>query len=280
MKILLIDDADSEARKALERLAAEGPEFDYVWASDLPSAVQRLGEPDIDIVLLTLAMPDAWGTEAFEKIQAFAGHLPIVLLAGESELEVATRCMSLGAQDHIAVDDLEPRILRRVVAYAAERHRLLGALRDLSIVDELTDLYTLRGLTELGRQHLVAAQRMAQSLLMVYLETRHEEPSAVVETATLLRRVFRESDVIASVGPGEFAVLALDADLDSAPALIDRVLDFAQEQALERGSAGLAFTIGYAGLQELPGATVMELLDRARAEAAEPGLRTPGPSRI
>ena len=280
MKLLLIDGADSDALEALERLTADGAGFEYVWAPDVATGVQRLDQPDIDVVLLSLALPDAWGTEAFEKVHAFAAHLPIVLLAGPSESEIAIRCISLGAQDSISVDEMEPKMLRRVMAYATERHRLISALRDLSVIDDFTDLYTLRGLTELGRHHLLTAQRMAQCVLLVYLETRHTESRAVVETAALLRHVFRASDVIACVGPGEFAVLAIDADLDSAPSLVARVLEAAQERALEHGSAGLAFSIGYTGLEEMPGATVTELLDRARAEASEAGLRSHGRSRI
>lgn len=280
MKLLLIDGADSEAQEALDRLTEDGSEFDYVWAPDVATGVQRLDQPDIDLVLLSLSLPDAWGTEAFEKVQAFAANVPIVLLAEPSESEMAIRCISLGAQDSISVDEMEPRVLRRVMAYATERHRLITALRDLSVIDDYTDLYTLRGLVELGRHHLLTAQRMGQCVLLVYLETRHAEPTAVVETAALLRHVFRASDVVACVGPGEFAVLAVDADMSSAPSLVTRILETAQERALERGSAGLAFSIGYTGLEEMPGATVMELLDRARAEASDASLRSPGPSRI
>ncbi|MGI9626681.1 MAG: GGDEF domain-containing protein [Longimicrobiales bacterium] len=276
MKLLLVDDGNSGARDALDQLTETGGGFTYEWAPDIASAVQRLSEPDIDVILVGLTLPEGFGQEVFEKVHAFAAHIPIVVIASSSESEIAAQCISLGAQDSISLDEFQPALLTRVLRYACERHRLITALRDLSVVDEVTELYTLRGFTELGQHHLVTAQRMAQHVLLIYVEVQDAADGSVLEIATLLRSQFRGSDVVARVGPSEFAVLAMDADLASASTLIDRIMEVAHERALHGSLEDTAFSIGYTGIHEMPGASVADLLARARYQATSKSIRQAG----
>lgn len=280
MKLLLIDEGDSPARGVLDVLAREEEGFGYEWAPDVASAVQRLGEPGVDVILMGLYLPDALGIEAFETVQAFAGAVPIVVLTGSGTGDDARRCLSLGAQETLADDDLSPELLVRVLRYAQERSRLLSALRDLSVVDDLTELYTLRGLTELGQHHLRAAQRMAQNVLLIYVGTGEVANGAQVETATLLRSLFRASDVVARVGEHEFAILAMDADPEAAPVLTLRLQDAAQRAVLEGRAPPMDLRVGYASLAAMPQATVPELLGRARQAANDSGSGRHQASRI
>jgi diguanylate cyclase (GGDEF)-like protein len=90
-------------------------------------------------------------------------------------------------------------------------------IRDLSLRDELTGLYNLRGFHLLAEQALRLAQRakLPFSVLFVDLdnlkqindELGHGAGSTfLIETGTLLRTTFRETDVIGRIGGDEFAV--------------------------------------------------------------------------
>jgi diguanylate cyclase (GGDEF)-like protein len=91
-------------------------------------------------------------------------------------------------------------------------------IRDLSLRDELTGLYNLKGFTLLSDQAIRMAQRsqLPVSVLFVDLDNLkeindsfgHQTGSAfLTETADLLRETFRETDVIGRVGGDEFAVV-------------------------------------------------------------------------
>jgi diguanylate cyclase (GGDEF)-like protein len=91
-------------------------------------------------------------------------------------------------------------------------------IRDLSLRDELTGLYNLKGFTLLSDQALRMAQRsqLPVSVLCVDLDNLkeindsfgHDTGSAFLkETATLLTETFRETDVIGRIGGDEFAVV-------------------------------------------------------------------------
>lgn len=277
MNVLLIDESDSSARGPLECLGAAGEPIRYEWAPDLASAVQRMEEPGIDIVLMGLVLPDAWGCEALEKVQAFAGSTPIVVIAAAEDRETELACRSMGASEVVTEDELTAPVLGRVLRFSLERARLLNAMRNLAMVDELTELYTLRGLTELGQHHLRVAIRMAQNVLLMYVGTDASSDTAMAAAATVLSEAFRASDVVARIGAGEFAVLAMDADAQAAELLEHRFREGIQRAILEGRTPSIKLRVGHAGLSELPRASVEDLLQlaRSRASGAAPAPEEP-----
>ena len=91
-------------------------------------------------------------------------------------------------------------------------------IRDLSLRDELTGLYNLRGFYLLSEQVLRLAQRSQLPLSVLFIDLDrlkqvndsfgHDAGSAfLVETAEILKQTFRETDVMGRVGGDEFAVV-------------------------------------------------------------------------
>ena len=280
MNVLLIDESDSSARGALDDLGASGEPIRYEWAPDLASAVQRMDEPGIDIVLMGLALPDGWGSQALETVQAFSGAAPVVVMVGPGDREMEMTCRSMGAAEVVGEDELTAPILGRVLRFSLERARLLNAMRSLAMVDDLTDLYTLRGLVELGQHHLRVAIRMAQNVLLMYVATDAYSDAATSAVADVAGRAFRASDVVARVGQGEFAVLAMDADAQAAQLLEHRFREGIQKAILEGRTPSLRLRVGHAGLSELPRASVEDLvkLAKSRAAGAAPAQEEPAPA--
>jgi len=103
-----------------------------------------------------------------------------------------------------------------------ERKRMENEIRELSLRDHLTELYNRRGFISLAEQQIKAAHRDDKKLLLTFIDLDdlklindklgHEEGDrAITETADIIRRAFRQSDIIARVGGDEFAVLAVDS---------------------------------------------------------------------
>jgi diguanylate cyclase (GGDEF)-like protein len=95
-------------------------------------------------------------------------------------------------------------------------------LRSMSLTDELTGLYNRRGFSTLAGQHLKLARRTGQGFFIIFADLDelkrindtygHAEGDAIlIATAGILRKSFRESDILARYGGDEFLVLATDA---------------------------------------------------------------------
>jgi diguanylate cyclase (GGDEF)-like protein/PAS domain S-box-containing protein len=94
-------------------------------------------------------------------------------------------------------------------------------LRALSFADELTGLYNRRGFFALADQQLKLSSRDKKGRILISVDLDklkdindsfgHREGDLVlIETARILKKSFRESDVIARIGGDEFVVLSME----------------------------------------------------------------------
>ncbi len=105
-----------------------------------------------------------------------------------------------------------------------ERQRLMRELQRLSVTDELTGLFNRRGFQAFGAELLKMSRRIGAGVFTLYVDFDRlksindlfghtEGDKALADVADLLKRTFRETDVLARVGGDEFAVLGiLDRD--------------------------------------------------------------------
>lgn len=115
-----------------------------------------------------------------------------------------------------------------------ERRRADEALRTLLLIDELTGLYNRRGFLTFAKQQFNIAERMNKGILLLYIDVddlkwindtmgHQEGDRALLETTEILKKTFRESDIIARIGGDEFVVLALEVHEGDAEILADRL---------------------------------------------------------
>ena len=131
IRILLIEDNPGDARLLRELLAAkDGASFDLEHEDRLSTALARLAQGDIDVILLDLSLPDSHGLDGLNKICAQAPKVPIVVLSGLSDEAVAINAVQEGAQDYLVKGSVDSGLLVRSLHYAIERQRLRVALRE------------------------------------------------------------------------------------------------------------------------------------------------------
>ena len=128
-----------------EHLQSTNGDTELHGAGELSGALERLSGGGVDAVILDPDLPDSQGIVTFERMYAFAPDVPVIVLTNNGEDDLAVRAVQGGAQDCMLKDEADPSVLLRSVRYAIERHRLLTALRSLSLIDGLTDLYNRRG---------------------------------------------------------------------------------------------------------------------------------------
>jgi PAS domain S-box-containing protein len=136
IKILLIEDNEVDAWMILKYLldvsrkedGVSGAIFDLVWKNSLSSGLQFLTQEDVDAVLLDLNLSDSLGLETFSQIHETKAKIPILILTGLCDKELATRAVREGAQDYLIKGELDGRLLDRSIRYSIERNRAQEAL--------------------------------------------------------------------------------------------------------------------------------------------------------
>ncbi len=236
----------------------DSPDTRVEQVTHLDAALERLASGGVDVVLLDLDLPDSEGLTTFERASAFAPDVPFIILADVADARLAVGTAQGGAQDYLVRSEIKPSILARAILYAIERHRLLAALRSLSLIDDLTGLYNRRGFTELGEQYIKLAWRSGRAITLVYLDVdrfknindtlgHHVGDRALKRVAEVLRSTFRRSDIIARIGGDEFAVLALETSGESAEWLAQRLREgVSVENASTHEPFRLAASVGVA----------------------------------
>ncbi len=156
-----------------------------------------------------------------------------------------------------------------------ERKRLENEILNLSLTDELTGLYNRRGFTLLAEQEVKLAHRMKRTMLLFFgdvdnLKTINDTwghargDQALQDISATLKENFRESDIVARFGGDEFVVLAVDASMDNAEMLINRIQSALETHSQQdAGSYHLSLSLGYAFYDPEVPCTVSELISSA-----------------
>ncbi|WP_100613488.1 response regulator [Confluentibacter citreus] len=82
----------------------------------------------IDIILLDLVLPDLHGEVLAEKIQQNTSDIPIIILTGYTDIDLARKILSLGVSDFLIKDEINPEILYKTIIYSLERKSYIRGL--------------------------------------------------------------------------------------------------------------------------------------------------------
>lgn len=108
-----------------------------------------------------------------------------------------------------------------VIEDITEQKKTEEKLHTLSFTDELTGLYNRRGFLTLAEHQLKIAHRTKQHIILLFMDMdnlkdindEYGHPmgdKALLSTTRILKKTFRESDIIARMGGDEFVVLTLE----------------------------------------------------------------------
>jgi len=138
--------------------------------------------------------------------------------------------------------------------------RMEAEIISLSITDYLTGLYNRRGFMTLAEQQIKMVGRTDKKSLLLLLfadldkmksindNLGHKKgDNALIEVASILKKVFRESDIVARIGGDEFAVLGLVAEKSDIVALESRLQEqIAIHNAYENRDYTISLSVGIA----------------------------------
>ncbi|HEY3312012.1 MAG TPA: response regulator [Anaerolineales bacterium] len=123
VRVLLIEDNPGDARLVKEALSEPGlgPIASLTHVERLSQGLEYLDSQPVDAILLDLTLPDSSGLATFQQIFARASRVPIILLTGMDNEDMAQDLMRAGAQDYLVKGQTDGRSLMRSMRYAIER---------------------------------------------------------------------------------------------------------------------------------------------------------------
>lgn len=130
IQILLVEDNPADVvllEAALEGVAPAA--FQVTAVEQIGAALACLAARSFAVALLDLGLPDSQGLATFTRLHAQAPDLPVVVLSGLQDAELAAAAVRAGAQDYLVKDQARDAELVRVIRYAIERHQLQAQLR-------------------------------------------------------------------------------------------------------------------------------------------------------
>jgi diguanylate cyclase (GGDEF)-like protein len=219
--VLVVDD-DRVNRTVLAQLL-EG-ECRLILARDGASALARLNEEDISLVLLDVSMPDMDGYEVLRQIRANprTRDIGVIFITSQTDEADEERGLSLGASDYVTKPIRPAIVLARIRVHlklAQQRRELLR----LSNQDGLTGLANRRHFDEMLDLACRQAARNRTTIGVALFDVDHfkqyndhyghgagDEALRSVARA-LSEHARRPSDVAARYGGEEFVLLVHDA---------------------------------------------------------------------
>lgn len=138
LNLLIVEDNPADARLVKEVIYDSQSgfrtnlNFQIEHASTLLEATEFLTTAVFDLILLDLSLPDSQGLSTFDTLNATVkNNIPIVILSGLTDEQMAIDAMQHGAQDYLLKNDIvASNILVRSLLYAGERHRMLLQLEE------------------------------------------------------------------------------------------------------------------------------------------------------
>lgn len=238
VSILLVEDEGLIARDLEDTLTRLGYRVSGI-ASEGTEAIEMARDLHPQLVVMDVGLRgEVDGIEAACAIQEEA-PVPVIFLTGHTDTETLQRAVLTGPLGYLT-KPFQEADLRSAIEVAIHKHRsdiqrrereehLRRSAENLSLLDELTQLRNRRGFFELADEALKSVEREQQTMALFFMDLNGLKQindtlghmtgdDALRDTAEVLRRTFRGSDIVARIGGDEFVALAYlhsERDIDT-----------------------------------------------------------------
>jgi len=223
--VLVVEDTPSDAeitRACLEE--GTGGAFNVVHASSMAAALPILAERNMAAVMLDLFLPDAEELDGLAGIHSVSPDMPVLIVTGRDDEEMANEAVAQGAQDYLLKDRINAPMLQRTLRHAIQRKYHEKAIVHQAYFDRLSGLPNRELFMERLNVALARQQRAQQSIGLMMLDLNgfkaindtygHDAGDLVLrEVGRRMPMCLRPYDLAARLGGDEFTVLIEDGIL-------------------------------------------------------------------
>ena len=232
--VLIANDQEWSARSLESILVPKG--YEVVRAYTGRQALERAHTAHPDVIILDAQMPDLHGVEVCRHLRAdprFSPTVPIIITtAGPSGRAQRLEAYQAGAWEFLGQPLDGESLLLKLDAFLRAKLEV-DRVHDESLLDQVTGLYNMRGLSRRAREIGSEAFRRRHALTCIVFAPESPDLGDITleEVATrlaaavgeALRKAGRSSDAIGRLGPLEFAVIAPATGPAAALKLVDRL---------------------------------------------------------
>src|SRR5579863_806023 len=119
--ILLIEDDPDYEQLVRAVFSVSGNAFEVRSAESLASGLASIARYTPEVILVDLSLPDCSGYETFLRVRERAGEIPIIVLTGLDDDQVAIQAVEDGAQDYLVKSLTQPNLIARSMKMAVSR---------------------------------------------------------------------------------------------------------------------------------------------------------------
>ena len=195
-RCLVVDD-EPRLRQVLSRLM-EGDGFDCMQAGSGVEALALLEDRPVSLMLSDLRMPQMDGLELLRQVRARYPDTAVVMITAVDDVEVAVRCLAIGAMDYLTkpfhLEEVRARVMQ-----ALEKRRLIIDNRGYQERLEERVAAQARRLEEL---FLASIQSLAEALEVKDRYTRGHSIRVSQYSVVIARGLGLEPDVVREIELG------------------------------------------------------------------------------
>lgn len=248
--ILIVDD-NADDRAAYKRYLKK-------YANEFPSVVELDSGQDIESMLLQYdpcccildyQLPGQNGLVVLKNIRREfpAELLPVIVLTGEGDEEIAVEMLQSGAQDYLIKSEINATRLYGAIRSALQTANLQKQLTRLAHYDALTGLLNRSLLINRLGQAIHRCNRYNQKCAILHLDIHKFKPmneshgqeygdAVLQEVAERIRKHCRATDSPARLGADEFAILLEQVETDICSKIAQKLLEAVEQPMLINGN--------------------------------------------
>ncbi|MDB9407104.1 hybrid sensor histidine kinase/response regulator [Microcystis aeruginosa CS-558/01A06] len=118
LKILIVDDEEADRNTVRRLLKKSGIETEITEAADYEEAKEKMSNNLFDCVFIDYLLPDQDGLTLVREIRQQGVKIPLIILTGHGDEEIAVDMMKAGASDYLSKFRLTPSRLNQAMQNA------------------------------------------------------------------------------------------------------------------------------------------------------------------
>jgi len=123
VKILMVDDDEVDRMAVRRALTAAGVKMDFSETDGCAGAIAALQQQEFDCVFLDYLLPDGDGLELVQQVRALGITVPLIVLTGQGDEQIAVQTIKAGAYDYLSKSKLSPENLFQILRNAIRFHQ-------------------------------------------------------------------------------------------------------------------------------------------------------------